>query len=217
VHTETRLVGADVAARTFCVVLCRVLGGPVIVFGRRGVGYEWYESSLYSNDGRPEARRFEEGTLKPKAQTVRISKLVSLIQPAVVQESVVDITRISDLVGEHTAEQRIRTDGELLTCVLVRHECITTVALYSVVSYTTSIARLPKSSWRHPGHSPDLGRIQHEEAYPLQGPLPAGRQRRIADPLGRPTLRHRGLPDQAYSGPCCLEGLSRTSTGKSPR
>jgi len=47
----------------------------------------------------------------------------------VVDESAADIEKISELVGEHTGEQRIRTDGDLLTCVLVCHEYIPMVAL----------------------------------------------------------------------------------------
>jgi hypothetical protein len=131
-HTESRLVGAGTIAGTFCGILCRLRGGPPIIRGcdtgtSRTKG--WYESSCYTKCGRPEVCRFQAlaGNQEPKGRSIRISKLASLIQPAVIDASAEDITKISELVGEHTSDQCIRTDGEIMTCVLVGHKCVANI------------------------------------------------------------------------------------------
>ena len=172
--------------------------------GGKGKGVaRWVESLESTSDHRPQVKHYQPllpGKSIAKHRCIRVSKLASLIQPAVVQESAKDIVKITQLVGEHTADQRIRTDGKLLPCVLVGHKYITIVVLCSVASCTTNIARLPKCSWRRHRNSPDLYRLQHRKGKPLQGLLPGGRQRRFAGPLGRATQRHHGLPGKACRG-----------------
>jgi hypothetical protein len=89
----------------------------------------WYEGLTYTNDGRPEIYKFQAltGNEQPKRRSIRISKLASLIQPAVIDASAADITKISELVGEHTSDQCIRTDGEIMTCVLVGYKCVANI------------------------------------------------------------------------------------------
>lgn len=198
VDSETRSVGAGTVTSTFSGILCRLNGGPVIIFGgQRGCPNDdddprWYERLNYC-DGRLEARHFENGKLIAKKRIIRISKLADLTQPAVVQESAQNITKISELMGEHTSDQRIRTDGEILACVMVGYKCVAIVALCKMVRCTTNIARLPTCSWRRLRNSSDLYRIQHHQGNPLEGLLQGVRQRRFVGPLGRATLRHRGL------------------------
>ncbi len=200
--TESRLVGAGTVAGTFCGVLCRVRGGPHIIHGS-GKGPSpkgWYEGLCYTKSARPDTNSFQAvtGNQEPKQRNIRISKLASLIQPAVIDASAEDITKISELVGEHTSDQCIRTDDEIMTCVRVGHKCVATVALCEMVQCcTTNMERLPKCSWRRLRHSPDLFRIQHDQGIPLQGLLQGGRQRRTAGPLGQATLRPEGLDGKA--------------------
>ena len=146
-----------------------------------------------TRNGRPEVRKWKALKKEPKERSIRISKLASLIQPAVIHKSAKDITKISELVGEHTSDQRIRTDGEILTCVMVGYKCVAIVALCKMVRCTTNIARLPTCSWRRLRNSSDLYRIQHHQGNPLEGLLQGVRKRRFVGPLGRGTLRHRGL------------------------
>ena len=92
VDSETRSVGAGTVTSTFSGILCRLNGGPFIIFGgQRGrpnddVDPRWYERLNYC-DGRLEARHFEHGKLIAKKRRIRINKLAALTQPAVVQES----------------------------------------------------------------------------------------------------------------------------------
>ena len=202
-HTESRLVGAGTIAGTFCGVLCRVRGGPHIIYGSgKGASPKgWYEGSCYTWCGRPDITRFQAlaGNQEPKLRSIRISKLASLIQPAVIDASAKDITKLSELVGEHTSDQCIRTDGEIMNCVLVGHKCVAIVAMCEMVQRcTTNMERLPKCSWGRLRHPPDLCRIQHDQGIPLQGLLRGGRQRRTAGPLGQATRRPQGLAGRAY-------------------
>ncbi len=130
-HADAHVVGNNTDANTFSGALFHFNGGPAILHGGYGgdttrwvagsVVGSWYESLQYSTDGRPIIKRVSTGTRTTKPRQQFVARLTALTQPAVMDESAANIRVISELVAEHTSEQKIRTDGELRLVCLCCH------------------------------------------------------------------------------------------------